>query len=280
MIITESFVWLNNPKTASTFIRKTLSELYNRRGKSLVALWRLRNRWMVELEVPELRPKAGLRAGKLTPHGTINQIPEKYVYLPVVSAIRDPVEKYLSLYSYADWKKTDQLPVALDVINKKYPNFPELSFEAFVDYTNDFYGNNRLVIGASVFNLGPMAADFLRFFCYSYDSNESAFYFQTWEALCSQLAKVIFFHSRTINLELYNFLLDLHFDSSDVDFLLSKSPENVSDKIKLTSVNNSLRDCIRKREWLLTSATQSLSPIDWKLAETAAPTAELLIRPI
>jgi hypothetical protein len=269
MIITESFVWINNPKTASTFVRNVLSELYRHRGKSLQARWRLRKRKFRELLVPERRPSSGARFGKPTPHGTVKQIPKQFSQLPVVSAIRHPVARYASLYYYADWKKVDQLPVQLEIIRKVFPNFPDLSIREFFEYTIKFYGNNTLVVGQSAFDIGPMSADFLRFFSSESGDEENKFIFESWESLTEQLRRITFLNSSKINQELFTFLLMLEFDPKDIVFLKNKAPDNVSEKSKTTDLSDPFRELVRNTEWLLDYAANQTTPLDWSALKYA-----------
>ena len=124
MIITESFVWINYPKTASTFVRNSLKELYEIKPLDFMKAWRFRSRFMKEVMCPELRPGTGERHGTPTPHGTVSQIPLIHKGLPVASAFRDPVDRYISLYNFGDWKSPDQMPESIDKIRETFSSYP------------------------------------------------------------------------------------------------------------------------------------------------------------
>jgi len=144
MIVTESFVWINYPKTASTFTREVLKELYAVRRLNLMKVWRFRSRFIKEVLCPELRPGTGSRHGTPTPHGTISQIPTDHWDLPVASAFRDPIERYVSLYNYGDWKVSDQMPEGIEKIRMRFPSYPDLGLADFIRYITFYYGKTSL----------------------------------------------------------------------------------------------------------------------------------------
>lgn len=254
MIITESFVWINNPKTASTFVRESLQSLYTYRSLDLAKRWRMRNRWMKEVECLELRPRTGARYGTPTPHGTVSQIPQANLQLPIASAFRSPLSRYLSLFNYGDWKNSDQYPDSIENIQNKFPNFPELDFKAYVQYANHFYGNIELRIEAEKALIGPHSADFLRFFTLPKRNDAEVLEFDSWSQIQEALARVNFFTSSNINQELSAWLVRFHFDPKDLNFLQEKAPSNVSAK-KSDGSELSLSEIedVENQEWLLTT---------------------------
>ena len=108
MIITDSFVFLNYPKTGSTFVREALSELYKKKQKKRWP-WSRNKRYFEMYEAPDVREMSQQRYGNPNPHGTYWQIPERAQHLPVYSVFRDPFRRVPSLYHYADWKKQEAL---------------------------------------------------------------------------------------------------------------------------------------------------------------------------
>ncbi len=261
MIITESFVWINNPKTASTFVRETLRQLYSifpadSEGKRK----RFQSRWIKEILCPEQRPGAGKRTGKPTPHGTVSQIPIQCRHLPVASAIRDSVSRYLSLYNYRDWQKLDQLPASIEVVLEHFPNFPNLGFEEFVEYSSKFYGTADLMVGDFCFRAGPLSMDFLRFFTVPQESNTAVISFESWEDLISQIQKTKFLETANINQSLHDFLLEFGFHKDDLAFIISKPPSNVSEK-KFQNIQLDA-EMVQDTEWLLEGVVTH-QPNEW-----------------
>jgi len=280
MIITNSFVWINYPKTGSTFVREVLREIYskiesdsNLANKKYIPDFKYltnkierklkdfsiglkaeihlgnQHRWMFEVLHPELRPFTGDRFGRPTPHGTISQIPKKYCDLPVVSAIRDPVSRYISSYNYADWKKSDQLPDSIQSIQSIFPDFPNLDFQTFLIYLDRYYRIGKCVIGSDVFDVGPLSYDFLSFFTTNALSEDKNFYFNDWNDLNNITDKINFLKFSALNFDLYHLLLKIGFNQSEIPFILNKEPINQSSKECI--LNNSNLNYIEDKEWLL-----------------------------
>jgi hypothetical protein len=251
MIITESFVWINYPKTASTFVREALRNIYTIRKYDLLQRFRMRDRWMEELLLPENRARVGDRSGAPTPHGTRRQIPFQHCGKPVISAIRCPVDRCLSLYRYGDWKATDQIPASRDEIEGLFPSYPDLSFASFAEYMMHFYAG-FLEIGGNVYKLGPQSADFLAFFTLHRHPHKTGFVFNTWRELETVLEEVVFLVTDDINNQLFALLSQFGFNRCDVEPILllpriNKSKESVIESV----IDEATFSRIASSEWLL-----------------------------
>jgi hypothetical protein len=254
MIITESFVWINYPKTASTYVREVLKEIYKTNILNPGKLWRFKSKGMREVLCPELRPSSGARYGTLTPHGTVSQIPESSSKLPVVTCFRDPVARYLSLYNYGDWKNKDQFPKPIHKIKERFPKFPELSLLDFIKFTDYFYGNNKLKIGDSETSIGPITADFLRFFTTCDKDENSVINYASWDKINLSLNRVKFLDYKFIRIELHKYLTELGFHSGDIEQALTFPPINVSPKQKSgMDIDEETKRHIEKTEWFLST---------------------------
>lgn len=252
MIITESFVWINYPKTASTFVREALKDVYACRSTDIAKKWRMRNRRMEEKLLPEMRPGSGERRGSPTPHGTVSQIPESFRHLPVVSSYRSPVGRYLSLYNYGDWKKPDQYPDAMENIKVHFSEFPNLGLNEFIRFVDRYYGNVTLHAGEDKVTIGPLSADFLRFFTLPSKSDVNCLAFDSWAQIERDLGKVTFLDSSNINQELTKWLLKFRFPKKDIRFLEEKAASNVSNKRRDGhELDNLAVEKIWEKEWLL-----------------------------
>jgi hypothetical protein len=254
MIITESFVWINYPKTASTFVREVLKEIYKTNLLKPGKLWRFRSKSMKEVFCPELRPDSGPRYGKPTPHGTVSQIPESARKLPVVTCYRDPVGRYLSLYNYGDWKKEDQFPKPIDEIKEFFPMFPELSILDFIKFTEIFYGNKKIRIGDSEVSIGPITADFLTFFS-AFDKNDNGVLsYASWDKIDKNLNRITFLDYKSIRSELRKFLTQMRYHTDDIEHALRLPPINVSTKHKSGSeIDLETKRHIETTEWFLSA---------------------------
>jgi hypothetical protein len=266
MIITESFVWINYPKTASTFVRLALREIYRIPKHDVFKRLRMRGRWMEELLLPENRARVGDRSGAPTPHGTRRQIPFQHRGKPVISAIRCPVDRCLSLYRYNDWKSADQKPASANEIARLFPSYPDLSFDRFVEYMIHFY-SGILEIGGNDYKLGPQSADFLAFFSHASNQATGKFVFETWEQLESTLQGVLFLDAKNMNSELFGRLVTLGYAPGSVRCILAMKPANESSsKEDRFVVSDSTREKINRAEWLLNA---------WLIRTVAGSTVDL-----
>lgn len=252
MIITESFIWINFPKTGSTFAREIFRRIYCFSSLNFVKRLRFRDRWMREELLPETRPRVGQRFGAPTPHGRVTQIPAPFRHLPVVSSLRDPVKRAYSFYTYGDWKKHDQLPVPVEQILRALPDFPNLSFEKYLDYVGQFSGRDCIKVGNCRYALGAQSVDFVSFFAESTDSSLDPPAFNSWDSLAAQLARVRFLDVEDLNSQLEKLLLTCLFAREDVRFIASMPRINESaDPDIAHDIHPSTQRRIRDAEWLM-----------------------------
>jgi hypothetical protein len=271
MIITESFVWINFPKTGSTFAREVFRSMYAVSSFDFGKRLQFRGRWMREELVPETRPNFGQRFGRPTPHGRVAQIPTGFHHLPVVSAIRDPVKRAYSLYTYGDWKKSDQLPATFEEICEAFPAFPDLSFEDYLDFIRRFRGRNKISVGGSTYTLGAQSVDFVSFFARSENQELRLPAFASWETLAQQLAEVRFLHVEDLNHQLFDYLANLGFPKRYLRFILSMRKINESsDGLMAGKISPELREDIERAEGLISLyRRRSVPPTAAELHEQA-----------
>lgn len=270
MIITESFVWLNFPKTGSTFVRQSLRRLYTVRKWQFAKKTRFKERHMEEINVPNIRALNPLRSGKPTPHGQRRQIPNIYRHLPIVSALRDPVERLVSAYTYADWRKPEALYQDLASIQKRFPSFPDITFMEFADYMRLCFPEKALVVGGEKIPLGRQSLELLSFFR-DVSEESQALLFSDWEDLADVVSEVIFLRTETLNADLLNLLLTFKFSPADVRFILHSGKVNQSRRSSDTdSIASELETRIRSEEWLLNSLYNGDHALDDQALQKAA----------
>ena len=247
MIITDSFVYLNFPKTGSSFVRKVLRELH--RKQAPVPFWQFwkSQRAMEEFEAPNLRIAAGPRRGAPTPHGCRWQIPEAASGLPVVSGVRDPFERAWSAYRYADWKKPEALLAPESEIRKIFPNFPELSFPEFLAYQNTF-PPRRLQVGGR--NCGSMTTAFVYFFLEEPPENQGHLSFDTVDEVRNSISEVDFLPCEELNGALAGFLSRFGYSGKELDHVLHRDPVNVAGKKEIDPEREEVRAQVTESEWL------------------------------
>lgn len=150
MLITKNFIVINNPKTGSSFIRQVLKEIYAQqeqkyswfRRKSIA--WKLTSPELVELFMRPINTKSNTPKSQ---HGEVNQIPKKYKNKAIVSVVRNPYTAILSNFEFGFWKENIYLFVDKNIIKDKFPQFPNISIEEFIDLkkilNNQSYPNLR-----------------------------------------------------------------------------------------------------------------------------------------
>lgn len=202
------------------------------------------------------------RFGKLTPHGVVRQIPVEFSGFPIVSAVRDPVERLVSAYLYGDWKKQDALPENLDSIKLKYPNFPHIEFDDFYKLFSS--EENHFIIDNTKIACGGQSWSLLNFFCKKLDiKNNQKICFSSWGDFASIFDSVFFLPSNNISLDLHSQLKKFDFSLKDINFIKYKKKSNVSKKTD-TQLSSNLQSRIYQQEWLLNLVNNSSGKIDEK----------------
>ncbi len=165
MVITDQFVVLNFPKTGSTFVRTVLQTLHQKQlngsvGRRLARALGLRRRpFFQELMVRQPMDLPG--PPQVHQHGVYQDIPAEHKHKPILSVLRHPMDRLVSIYEYRWWALNP--PMDHDWGLASFPHFPDLTFEEFVRYLDLLatrktpYLREKAVIGAQSIN-------FLQFF--------------------------------------------------------------------------------------------------------------------
>jgi hypothetical protein len=98
MIITPDFVFINNPRTGTTFARKAIRAAYGEAGKGMA---------VQELILPIAR---GRGQNGTDHHGTFAQIPAEFRDRPVSSGVRNPFTLLVAIYELGLWRPAGQIP--------------------------------------------------------------------------------------------------------------------------------------------------------------------------
>lgn len=161
MILTPDFVFLNNPRTGSTFARKAIKTVYALPA-DLRASWApaAAEESAQELLLPINRGKG--RVGR-DHHGTYSQIPETHRHLPVASAVRNPFSLLVSIYELRLWMTS---PLPSEVVLRELPSFPNLTFEEFLRLQH-ISAVHRWELPTDAHGVGPLSAHFLQMFAFS-----------------------------------------------------------------------------------------------------------------
>lgn len=159
MIITDDFIMLNFPKTGSSFCRKTIKDIYEKK-KSLLRKFQ---------ECAGLSPPSFIELMHKHPfldavdqHGTYSQIPEEYLGRKIVSVTRNPLTRYYSDYLYRWWASNP--PANIDVLSKEYPGFPNIGYADYYNLTAKYAVSRRLCGAKPKIEVGLHTIQFIYFY--------------------------------------------------------------------------------------------------------------------
>lgn len=192
--------------------------------------------------------------GQMSPHGIYSQIPLEHRGKIVASIVRNPFDRYVSIYFYrfyALW-----LPENLETLRSFYPNFPELSFSEFLDMMDRFNKRNILRaydISANT-DFGFDTTKFLQF--YSCDpKRELNELIQGKSDPFLRLPEIRFLRQEFLRQDLIGFLSPFHGDERVEKAINSAEAENVSlhrkEKDWRELWTSDLLESYRKKEALL-----------------------------
>ena len=220
MIITDKFVMLNFPKTGSTFARKVIKQIYEKKDlrlNSLIYKTGLFTPKIFELLLPKI--DEGNYTGIVDQHGKYRQIPKNHIQKPVLSIVRNPFSRYVSSFFFKWWQKV--LPVDIKIIHQFYPNFPELSFNEFYKFSNQFNSINHLHGIIPKVNIGINSLYFIQFFSKNPDSFISTIDDDILnnKDCIEEFKHVHFIHQESLRDELKLFLLLVGFSEKETAFI-------------------------------------------------------------
>lgn len=224
MIVTDRFVFLAFPRTGTTFVRGALRELYRRTEPGVLARLGARRNpspgRLRELILPITDTVMAERAGRTSQHGGYRQIPPEARHLPVFSVARDPLDQVVSAYEHRFWHANPIWDVA--ELSERYPGYPDLRFEQFVEMMLD-YGVRNLLKGRDLrADAGFLTLRFLRFYTADPERVLDALtddYIANGQ-LSREIAPVRFVHLENLVPELRGFLAEMGFPAATTEFML------------------------------------------------------------
>jgi hypothetical protein len=155
-------------------------------------------------------------------HGDYRQIPEEHKHKKIVSIVRNPLQRYISEYLYGWWKKHPEGFRA--EIEEKFHNFPQLSF-------TEYYEMISLSTKAECgLDIGYETIRFVKFFFKNPKQVLSELDDQYIESkkYREDMPDITFLHQENLNNELHDFLLNIGYLRSDIDFIRKANKINVT----------------------------------------------------
>lgn len=235
MLITDQFVMINFPKTGSAFSRDALKRIHKtgnlrraleRRGFAKPAL---RELLMVPFYFTKEQESANGRPD--SEHGCVTQVPADHRGKAIVSVMRDPVSRLVSLYEFRSWAK-HPFP-GKQQLTEWFPKFPNLSFEEFYRYIHELSLSFAQPPGLQT-EVGPLTTQFIRF--YARDPLKTILSLREDTDLRKDydlhFPKVHFLHTENLNRELHSLLLEFGYPKEKIAFILEKEKMNTSERTR------------------------------------------------
>jgi hypothetical protein len=156
MLINDSFVFVHHPKTGGHFVREVL-DYASRREIQKSPLGYLRRAGIL--------PRRFRCEETDDYHGSCRDIPPEHRHKPILSAVRNPFDYYVSQYHFGWWAAHPEEYLDFEAVLRDFPKFPDLSFDEFLDLSSrssaQFYGISD---GAKDQKLGSYSLGFIQSF--------------------------------------------------------------------------------------------------------------------
>lgn len=272
MFITDRFVFLHIPKTAGTFVHKVLRELH---CSSPI----LRKLHSLHRETGIKIPLVRYSYKEVTKHATRRRIPEACDgSRPVVLAVRDPFDHYVSLFRFGWWRNfANRWFVDVPLVERTFGPLADFDFPRFVFATTQFARWKEGTVKGRR-SLGPDSAEWLRYFCARPAvAVEKASDEELLAEVRMQMSDVCVLYMESINQDLKDFLVSAGIAEEKLRFLdqakrvyPGKVTRSESDSWQ-SYYTPELRQTVRDSEWLLFELfPRYLDPTDFSDAATVA----------
>ena len=260
MIITDDFVFLNFPKTGSTFLRNTFKKIHHCKGnRSSEQTTGISDsgKALTVFKAPNIRAYGvNGRWMKNDEHGLRCQIPEKHRHKPIFSVRRNLFKQLVSLYEYRDWAKTN-IEQGKEIL-QIFPNYPNITFQEFISFRSEFsLYKKQAWIQHYPTRLNPSSISLVLFFSKKPFELLSNWNKDSQNIFLKELSQIKFLKTEHLNSDLFSMLLQYDYKWSEIEFIYSKGKENISKpkgKSYLSYYSKELIETIKQREALFFSA--------------------------
>ncbi|MBA3341912.1 MAG: sulfotransferase family 2 domain-containing protein [Gemmatimonadaceae bacterium] len=210
MLITENFVVLHQPKTGGTFVSDALLRIHG----VVCNVRKIGKSTNLAFETPY--GEFIVRGPK---HNTgCDEIPEGHKRKTVLTTVRNPYDRYVSLYEFGWWKKEEYLDwyrKSMPDLDQRYPAFPDIDFTDYLRFAN------RREIAAGT-DIGIQTVGFIeRYFKDAKrvlaELDEDYFSSGRYRA---DMFDVHFLQTDRLNRDLHEFLLAVGYPAAEIAFIL------------------------------------------------------------
>ncbi len=173
MVITNDFVFIHFPKNAGSFVTECIYNLYDgtsdkQREKALMDyVKRFTNRESTNYSFKYMSEALEFTGENIrTQHQGCDHIPPAHSHKEIVSTIRNPFDRYISLYKYAWWKRYPLL--SNEELTSLYPSYPDISFEEYLDLALNHYIEVTKKKNNISLDVGLSSLYYLKLYCKNY----------------------------------------------------------------------------------------------------------------
>lgn len=251
MFITEDFVLLNLPKSASTFSRTVLKKVYKNRSLNRHGHYA---KW-----VDRFLPSKGYLDLKLfsspnhpdSQHLGYSELPDEFKDRPVISTVRNPYSRYVSQYHYRGWANK---PWHLDKTTKeRWPNFPDLAFSEMYALRKEWLAM-KLDISPEQLNYGQYTHRFVRM--YAKDPKvtwRQLIDGESFEKIAAGMAGIRFIRQEHLRDDWASVLKEFNVPEEEIEVIYNHENVNQSSvkKTEKHKLSDEEKDQIRKDDWFV-----------------------------
>lgn len=235
MLITDSFVLLNYPKTGSTFARTAIKDIFHQRLAKRTLLRKCSDLvgltskpFLRELILPNIKITHGQRSPDQ--HGCYCQIPDVYRDREVVAVVRNPYARFLSNYEFRWWVKFP--PVPDNILVEHFPSFPDLDIDDYVRLNHYGMIHGRLKGRDINGRIGNQTIQFIQMFFKNpdYVLNSISDDYVDSDQIFKDIAPITLLRQENLNEELAAFLQAKGYSQEETEYVRLRERVNVTTK--------------------------------------------------
>lgn len=220
MIITDKFIFIHDPKTGGSFVTSALYQLYGINW----TLWTLL-KLAVFREFP-FKTRLGNFVHTHKKHFGCRFIPREHLNKKILAVARNPLDWYVSQYEFGWWKRREMKKHFVKVPNfaTDYPNFPEIGFAEFVRLADRAFEVHLDCPKEIWSQFGVRTRAFADFYFREPGAVLTKMldedYISSGAYKSDLYENIHFIHTKNLNRNLYDFLLETGYDKEDINFIL------------------------------------------------------------